>query len=145
MRFFRSATIILALTSQPAIAEQYLCVAEKASGFRFDETTATWVAATFRADEKFLIAPSAMKGGAWEVKKLGSSVRSYYCEDDFKGDFLWCDTDILLVKFRDQAFRFNKGNGRFMRIYPEGYVNPTPGKPESDNTPSIEIGKCSGF
>ena len=90
---------------------------------------------------KFLrfVTKSKSKEYAWEVKKLGDSFVVAYCKYDFSEyGALACESIY--------EFRMNNKNLRFIRVYPLGYwtdnVKGNPSK-EGEDTPYIEIGKCS--
>ena len=59
--------IVLMVLCPPGFSQnQYLCVAEKANGFIFDESVKEWVHAKFKADTKYLISKPVT-----ESEKLG--------------------------------------------------------------------------
>ncbi len=62
-------------------AEQYLCVAEKSSGFLFDTHNGTWSSTEFRTDAKYLIAPSNNPAYKFQVTKIGQNTPSARCEE----------------------------------------------------------------
>lgn len=137
---------VLCLTVQPATAaeEQYLCVAEKVSGFIFNKSSETWESTTFRTDRKYLIAPTKEHKvrGAFQITEVGQSVPSYFCKEPFnEGVILYCALTIGLGDLKLVDFRFNKENGRFLKAQLVGYFfNPSG---EGGDTPFLEIGKCS--
>ncbi|MDM7941609.1 MAG: hypothetical protein QUV35_03175 [Hydrogenophaga sp.] len=142
------AVLVLALLV-PVMASattSYLCATEKAAGVSFDKTRGTWDTAIFKADGKYLVSQAtpaelAESPAKWHVKKLGQSFSMYGCPEDFSNQGRIYCRGI-------GEFKFNKENGRFLRTYTLGYYNDTPGKvdffgAEGENTPAVEIGKCS--
>src|SRR5437667_3621850 len=101
------------LLAEPSVAsaEQYLCVAEKSSGFSFDARTGSWNGTTFRTDAKYLIAPSKEPGHAFQVTQIGESYPWANCREGFnKAGYLFCQA-------LGGEFKFNKKNGRFLNVY----------------------------
>lgn len=129
------------LTSSNAHADQYLCISEKATGFEFNKETKSWNTANFNVQgQKYIISKSKVEFIEYEVKKFAEKYTIAECMRDFteKG-FLDCDGPI-------GTFKFNRENGRFLRINPWGYLGVSPfSTNEGDNSPFIEIGKCSPF
>ena len=124
-----------------ALAEQYLCVVDKAVGFSYDKVTKEWNNTNFNANSKYLISEGdgSLKDAVWQITEVGNSFPSIGCKRDFN------DYGILLCSDLISDFRFNKRNGRFLHTYPIGYYNVLPGEDEGTDTPSLEIGKCSPF
>lgn len=125
----------------------YLCVADKAAGLGFDKGRGTWESKTFKADSKYLVSQAsqaelAISTDKWLVKEIGQSFPSYSCAEGFSKQ-----GQIYCRGFGE--FKFNRENSRYLRTYTFGYYNDTPGKTdplfgaEGDNTPVVEIGKCS--
>jgi len=137
----------LFLSAPPVKADQYLCVAEAAAGFSYDENIKKWKSTTFRTDNKYIIAPVKREGYAYKISKIGDTNPFSSCKEGFnKSGFLFCEGV--------GDFKFNKNNGRYLFIYSFGYysVHPELGKilpgMESDktsDTPYMEIGKCPPF
>lgn len=111
----------------------YVCIAELATGFAFNNSTKTWNTSNFNVKEsKYLL---SFKNGRWEWKKFGESY-STNCSKDFnEHGYLNCN-DL-------EDISFNKRNLRYMRIYPIGYVSGGIVGKEGGDTPAMEIGKCS--
>ena len=137
------AAICLLLFSEPAFAEQYLCVPEKATGFSYDASKREWDYAQFKTDHKYIIAPAGNGRDAFAFTKVGEKLPQGYCKDSFtKAGVLFC------LSFEGDL-RFNKKNGRYLMVFGDGYYTlGLPGFGESDEdvgTPMVEIGKCSLF
>ena len=140
------ASLVLGLSlARPgsAGAEQYLCLAENSSGFSFNTHSGTWISTTFRTDDKYLIAPSKNPAHAFQVTRIGENSPSANCEDGFN------EAGYLFCKGPAGEFKFNKKNGRFLKVFSFGYFNVVPGMndttDESSDTPYVQIGKCSPF
>ncbi len=135
--------ILFALLSASAYAaESYLCVADMATGFKFDKNRKEWKTTAFKAGNKYVLTKSKHEGYAWEVKKVGIRITQSWCKKDFdKYGFLLCDGFF--------AFKFNKNNLRFLNVHSIGYVDENLVDPEGNLpkvegiTPLMEIGKCS--
>lgn len=57
-----AATLIGILSAPTASSsESYLCVADKATGFSYDETTKEWNQTSFKADKKYSISVTQQK------------------------------------------------------------------------------------
>jgi len=137
-------SIILAclLVTQPiraAESPRYLCIGEKATGFRFDGFE--WVIVKFNARrDKFMIR-EVVEGDAYFGQK-----------DDYPyGAFEWgnpkswgdqCTLDDQLMACDGPTFKthFSLESGRFLRTYFYGYAQ---GGDNNLNTPTILIGTCS--
>jgi hypothetical protein len=144
---FTVALGALSITSQASDAEvqpaQYLCVANKKTGFVYNLRLHDWDAATFQAGDKYIISVRQPLGGPFEITAVGESSPSAYCEKGFDDwGSLYCFSSL-------GEFTFNKYNKRFIHSQTGGryYVarldeqEPDEGSPG----PYLEIGKCSGF
>jgi hypothetical protein len=133
-----TAALAISLATEPALASaKYLCIADKATGFSW--TGSEWAPTTFKVEkDKFVIAdlpadnlmrikdPTLTIG----VTGLGKLLPSYFCK---AGPVLECigpggDMRIDLTTLR------------FMSWYLLAYTN---GEDDNDDTPSIEIGRCT--
>ena len=135
--------VVSLLAPSLAKAEQYLCIADSATWFWFNEKTESWERASFKIDNhKYVIAEAKIKNTAYEVTRLGAIAPILRCDESFDPDgVLFCMDGHGEYKF----LRFNKNTGRYLIGYLVGYYDVVPGGNESDNTPWIEIGKCSPF
>jgi hypothetical protein len=123
--------------------EQYLCVVDKASGFAYDQDRKQWKAAAFNPDKKYLISESIPPSKGFHVTELGQKKPLVVCDLAFVMEsYLQCEGLL-------HDFLFNKSSGRFLHIYSYGYYNVPPDlidtPDESNDTPLLEIGKCSRF
>ena len=131
------------LTTMVSAGESYLCVADMATGFKYNKTIDKWESVNFNVDDsKYIVSRSKAKNTAWEVKQIGQQYPLATCKDDFgENGYLFCE----LVRI----FKMNKINLRFICIYPFGYYNESPkGKKDvfykdGADSPHVEIGKCS--
>jgi hypothetical protein len=132
-----------------ATADGWLCIGEKSSGFRYEETPDRWMSAVFgnATDSKFVVRRANMdepmeQRFTWVVAQLGKDSIDYGCEDDLE------DSGALFCKGLFGEFRFNSKSLRFQSYYAIGYVIRDPNSAEgkeiqSGNTPSLVIGRCS--
>ena len=133
-RHFLFAWVAAASTVSVAQETQgYICVADKASGFKFNKEAKEWEHARFNVkDNKYIL---TKKGAQWEWKALGSRFPTP-CGDDFNAHgFLSCSSV--------EEITFNRNSLRFQSVYPIGYVHNGQVKNEGGDTPSIEIGRCT--
>jgi hypothetical protein len=141
--FAAFAALTLITVTAPALTEQYLCVPDKATGFAYNKNTKEWDTTEFKTSQ-FVIAP--VKGGkpAYRVTDIGDESLPGYCDKDYN------EAGILFCYVYGGDLRFNKVNGRFLRVFVHGYYTvgiPGPINETDDDsgTPMIEIGKCSAF
>jgi len=136
--------VFLCLLGSATVAhgEQYLCVAEHASGFSYYELSNGWRPAEFSTQSKYVVSASPSEAHVYEVKELGKDRVISRCKDDFDE---WGYLDCHGIK----DFKLNRKNLRFLAIYPFGYVNVLPDlnktTDKSSDTPSMQIGFCSKF
>ena len=123
------------VTSFPSPADQYLCTADLVTGFSWNEKDRKWESTNFNVEnENYLVSsiePNA--GGHYVVKKLGDRKIIATCENGFDANGLLYCKDFLV-------FRMNREARRYLLVYPAGYVE---GYDNNDDTPFVEIGKCS--
>jgi hypothetical protein len=141
-----SVFAFLITVTAPALAEQYLCVPDKATGFAYNKTTNEWDVTRLKTPQ-FVISPSKTPDTAYDVKDMASEPDlpgGSSCRRDFKEDMLFCDVAW------GGTISVNKANGRFVRSFTGAYWNvgiPNLGfmTDENTGTPMIEIGKCTAF
>src|SRR6266700_562863 len=124
-----------------ALAEQYLCVPDKATGFAYDINSKDWGYTRFKTDKKYLIAPSKEKEYVYAFTEVGDKSPIAYCEKDFNsGGYLFCNQLEIDVKF-------NKVDMRFQMISSGGYVGGGLGGLSEAKAGGlwVQIGKCSPF
>lgn len=132
------------LLSAPASAsETYLCVADMATGFAFDESQKEWHSTDFNTDNKYVVSKAKSGRYAWVVATVGKTTMPTLCNNGFNAD------GILVCREGHREFRMNKSNLRFLTSFLFGYWTDlfrgsSPGLfKEGDSTPNIEIGKCN--
>jgi hypothetical protein len=114
--------------------ESYICVADSATGFAFNKTSKKWKSTFFTTENKYIISKSKKAKYQWSVKEVGESYIYSSCKNDFNsGGYIFC---IGI----GNTFTMNKNTFRFIMTYRLGYLD---GIDNDDNTPHIEIGKCS--
>ena len=147
MKIFLLVPVLLTLlVTNLTFAEDYLCVADLATGFRYNQNNESWEESSFKLKKSRYLISLREKGSGYDVKRFSGPDVMSRCKDDFdeigslscKGTF-----DI----------KFNKVNGRFILTYSFGYFNVIPeSKIDSDlirqsdqgsETPFMEIGRCS--
>ena len=129
------------LAARASASDSYLCVTDMATGFAFDKSQKQWHSTSFKVSNKYLVSKAQREGYAWEVKTAGSTIALIFCKANFtEAGALRCEGDL-------QEFNMNKKNLRFLSFYRAGYWTDGTGRTvlgmEGDNTPAIEIGKCS--
>ena len=132
-----AATAFLFSTG-PALAEGWLCVAEKATGFKLSPGQG-WDYSLFNADGKYVITRPERRSTlfpdtVWIIFELGQQTPSFYCDQDFIEDQLKC------TFFRE--FAFNRSALRYTLVQYGDYLMGEETDPEAA-TPYLEIGKCS--
>jgi hypothetical protein len=117
-------------------SDAYLCVADKATGFKFDETSGQWNGVNFNVDSsKYLVRrvlPENEPYSKWEVKQVGKVSIMVFCDNNFN------ISGVLLCEDLYHHFLMNNESLKYQYTYKSGYMSDSPG-----DTPFIEIGKCS--
>lgn len=123
---------LLELVMQPVAAEEakWLCLPIAATGFKWKD--GAWSESSFRVDQdKYIVSQRANPPG-YSVSELGEQ-QGTECKDIAgNGTILTCDWI--------EEWRINLSTLRYLRVYMAGFWN---GVDSSDNTPLVEIGKCS--
>lgn len=123
--------------------EQYLCTADKVSGFSFNENSKEWKQSSFKANSKYVVSRLSDSSTAFVVREIGNSFPDAWCEDPFT------DAGYLHCRRLGGDFSLNRKNGRYIASSLMGYLNVVPGvndiTDKTSDTPYIEIGKCSPF
>jgi len=139
-------SILLSSFSYNVIAtEQYICTANKSTGFSYNKATKEWNSTHFKADSKYLFSTSKDKKYTYKVSKFGSKSPVALCNQLFSDHgSIQCNEGF------GTDFRFNKENGRYLFIMGFGYYfvrpdTPNGTKDEGSDTPFMEIGKCLPF
>ena len=120
----------------PAIAQvdSYLCIADQSTGFAFDKSTEQWSAKNFNVSEnKYIVRRIRTEESVfldWQgeipeiICRQRINVRSLTCDESNHADFF-----------------FSAKTMRYMKVSAFGYL--VPFDQVGDDTPFIEIGKCS--
>lgn len=143
-----SLAALLAYASM-ANADEYLCVAEKASGFSFNKLTKSWQSANFSTEAKYLVSESNNPKYAYQVTGVWDRYPIASCKVGFnKYGYIFCADVGFGSGIEIYDFRFNRINGRFLLTSPAGYYNVVPeidkgAVDENRGTPYMAIGKCS--
>lgn len=118
-----------------AYAEGYICIPDKATGFKFNKADKSWNSTTFNVrNDKYVLSNS---GGKWKWKPIGEKDYDLSkCSDFNEYGYMNCDSLGVQVTF-------NRKNLRYQSIYSVGYVSAGIAGAEGGDTPYIEIGRCS--
>ena len=135
--------VLAALLPTQASAATWLCIPDMASGLSYNTTLRKWGHAKFNvAGERFLVKESSVTDWEYEVREFGkeSVIPDAWCpKGPNEYGYMFCDGMY-------GQFKLNTKNLRYLRTYLAGYVEITPDSDmikEGENTPFIEIGKCS--
>jgi hypothetical protein len=126
------------LTAIASAGDSYICVADKATGFKYNKALDKWEIANFSVDDQKYIVRKTLDNDKlypWEVHKTGDKY-PMYCQYGF-------DKHGVFHCVRYTEFIMDKNNLRFIFIQPSGYYNPDRTEHEGDETPFMAIGKCS--
>ena len=132
------------LFSNQVYADQYLCTAQKSSGFVFNSKGSEWIPVVFDTTNKYVIRLSP-KSNKYQVDLIRGGVEDKIqgtsCKEGFSdGGVLTCDIGL------GGTYIFNKKNLRVIRSFMHGYWNiglPFGGDTDKNgNTPFMEIGTC---
>lgn len=145
------ALAILALAfSQSSYSDSYLCEAERASGFVYNQENKMWQSSKFSIENrKYLVSRTdaddifikALKYD-YEVKEVKSQQPIIHCK---ALKLIDSNEETGLITCRGplgESFNFDKRNGRYIRSQPTGYVTMKTGS-DSASGPYMEIGNCS--
>lgn len=137
-----AAALATAVPAQ-ASAESWLCIADMATGFKYNSVLKRWDEASFNvAESRYIIRPSRNPAWKYEVTAFGKPTGAPEA---------WCKAEpssygYLLCNSYFGEFKFNTGNLRYIKTYLAGYVEILPTNSlvvEGGDTPNMEIGKCS--
>ena len=122
-----------------ALDDAYLCVADQATGFQYDEGTMTWKPATYDVEaSKYLIKrrrPDNNAKGAFGVSLMGADNPHYFCEVNEERKWLEChDTWYTYLRFHYESLKFISYFEGSYALVPTG---------SRGNSSYIEIGRCS--
>ena len=120
-------------------SETYLCIADKSTGFRFNKQSKTYEPTNFNVSESKYILKN--NNNTWEWTDFGETFST--CSGSFNTSGVFrCDLFETII--------FNKNNLRYVKTAFFGYtiVGAQMGKSvikDGENSPFIEIGKCSSM
>lgn len=141
-----SAVILLlaAIPLNPAFAqEQYICIGEKATGFKWDESRKSWEIVRFNArGDKFLVQrinPTKILGKTYnfEVREFGRKDVRHRCE---RFETMTYEHPLINCGGIGFGMWINTETLRYQEVYGLGYID---GKDDTGNTPSLTIGTCT--
>lgn len=143
-------SVLALVVFETARANSFVCVAERANGFVYDQENETWKVASFSTENrKYLVVPAnednifvkALKYD-YEIKDVSSPKPIVLCKAVKETDSNQ-ETGLVLCRGSNGAsFNFDKTNGRYIRSQPSGYVTKKASS-ESGAGPYMEIGNCS--
>jgi hypothetical protein len=136
--------LVLALVTPSAVLaqEQFLCLGDKATGFRWDGRS--WVTTDFTVgQDKFLVQEVAPKEYGFKVynyvvKKFGSDEITHHCDRSKMGDGKMGAR--ILCGGLGYGMLIDVVSMRYQEVYGLGYID---GKDAPGNTPSFTIGTCT--
>ena len=125
----------IVFTTQAISQSSYLCIPDLSTGFSYQKSTNKWISTDFNIQgTKYIL--SKKNDGIWEWKDFGQKDSLIRCPDGFnESGYINC---ISLHRIQ-----FNRTNLRFQLIYPIGYTNKDIIGKEGEDTPHMQIGKCS--
>ncbi len=145
-RYLLSPVLLFLLLTNAALAEEYLCIADMATGFRYNQNDKSWEGSGFRVNDSRYLISILENNAAYSVKRFGETGVMSRCKDGFNeiGN-LFCEGTFDIS--------FNKNNGRFVLTHTFGYFNVLAdsereselmrNSDQESATPFIEIGNCS--
>jgi len=145
-KFLLSSVLSFPLLINATFAEDYLCIADMATGFKYNQDDKSWEGSGFRVKDSRYLISLLENNAAYNVKRYGQTSVMSRCKDGFSDiGNLFCEGTFDIS--------FNKNNGRFVLTHTFGYFNVLPDSKgdselirKSDResaTPFIEIGNCS--
>jgi hypothetical protein len=143
------AVLVLVL-SESTYADSFVCVAERANGFVYDQENKTWKASSLSVENrKYLVSPTdendifikALKFD-YEIKDVSSSKPIIHCRAVKETDSNQATGLILCRGSLGASFNIDKGSGRYIRSQPSGYLTQKTSS-ETGVGPYMEIGNCS--
>jgi hypothetical protein len=138
----RLICLVLFMLPGVGIANQWLCVADRSTGFEYNEYSEQWKQTKFDVEQfKYIVGPKNLENQyKYHITQLGNNDALANCLEGFnaKGE-LYCKgaindgSDVITV------FNMSKKHGRFVMSQAFGYF--------ADNTdsPLVTIGQCSKF
>jgi hypothetical protein len=136
----RIIACLLLIAPLTANADNWLCIGEQSMGFNL--IGGAWERSGFNP-EKYLIKPAGAgvkymdNAAVYQVHSFGNETPSWICPAFIEGKLV-----CYGFAARGNTFKYNPETGNFLRTGTVGYVETFKGK-VSEDTPLIEIGKCS--
>lgn len=134
--------LVLLMLPGVSIAEQWLCVADRSTGFEYSKYSNQWKQTKFTVDKyKYIVATSELKNlYKYHITQLGKNDTLANCLDGFnsKGE-LYCKGTINNKGDVITVFNMNKTHGRFVMSEAFGYFT------DNTDSPLVTIGTCSKF
>jgi hypothetical protein len=140
---FLALVYLSAIGVSASAQNSYVCVEDLATGFSFDRSQKQWKSVDFKPNSKYLISRSRDSSRIWEIKEMGSSAPTAFCEKDFS------DSGQIRCNGIGKEFLFNRKSLRFLATYTVGFWNEdalrsfVPNRNEGDDTPTLIIGRCN--
>lgn len=136
-------------------AGTYLCLPTASGGVSYDATSKTWVGVRFRLRDQLIVILNPTKVGRQQgildeqdaigyeidIVPVGSKDRRR-CRKDLSlpDDDIFIRFGVAKCDYLLNDFKINLSTGRFMMIYPIGFLD---GQDNYENTPSITVGTCT--
>ncbi len=146
----RCLAVLALILSQSTYADSFVCAAERASGFVYDQENKIWKVASFSVENrKYLVSPTdendifikALKHD-YQIKDVSSTKPIIHCKAVKETDSNK-ETGLILCRGSfGESFNIDKGSGRYIRSQPSGYVTKKTSS-ETGDGPYMEIGNCS--
>jgi hypothetical protein len=143
------AVLVLVL-SEPTYADSFVCVAERANGFVYDQENKSWEVSSFSVEnKKYLVSPAdendifvkALKYD-YEIRDVGSTKPVIHCKAIKETDSNQETGLILCLGSVGASFNIDKASGRYVRSQPSGYVTKKTSSETGDGS-YMEVGNCS--
>ena len=142
--------ILVLVLSESTYADSFVCVAERANGFVYDQVNKTWKASSLSIENrKYLVSPTDEKdiffkalNFDYEIKDVSSLKPIIHCKAIKETDSNQ-ETGLILCRGSFGAsFNIDTSSGRYIRSHPSGYVTQRTSS-ETGDGPYMEIGNCS--
>ena len=141
MKFHLLLLICICLIPTSATgADSYLCVPYMSTGFSFNRITKNWNYSEFKTQNKYIVKkiekgdPLGALGYKWQIVTMGDATPLIISTNDLD------EEGRLIFDYKFKHFNMNTKNMKFIYSYMYGYW--TEGSTR-DDTPFLEIGKCS--
>lgn len=146
----RCLAVFIVFFAESTYADSFVCVAERANGFVYDQENENWEVASLSVENrKYLVSPTdendifikALKHD-YQVRDVSSTKPIIHCKAVKESDSNR-ETGLILCRGSHGAsFDIDKESGRYIRSQPSGYVTKKASS-EPGGGPYMEIGVCS--